>query len=102
MKKLIALAKALFKLKNIKDMSPENIRKIWVVIGTLLATLNLPFIPEFVIKIFGPEGTDIVFTVIGSVLALIQFLGFRTGEDKQPKQLRTKVSAMYWLPWTKA
>ena len=85
-------------------MSLESIRKIWVLIGTLLATLSLDFIPQVVLDLFQETGTGLVFGFLGAAAALFQFVKARTGQQKEPQQYSTgeKSKALYWLPWIKA
>lgn len=83
-------------------MKVETIQKIWAIIGTLLATLNPTFLPVWVTDLFGPEGTQLVWSVFNAIVALWQFLPFRTGKQvkeqlammsgtgREPKPLRVE------------
>ena len=86
-------------------MSMESIRKIWVLIGSVIFAINADWIPEIVKGVFAPEGTELVFAAIGAVLALWQFVKSRTGEGG-PSELNAeekKVTIMYALnPFAKA
>lgn len=123
MKKVIEAVKAFFQIKKLfkkEDvMKIETIQKIWAIIGTLLATLNPTFLPLWVTDLFGPEGTQLVWSVFNAIVALWQFLPFRTGSKekeelammsatgKEPMKLKvekdTKAKALYALiPFVKA
>lgn len=102
-KEIIKAIQGFFQLRKIEVMNLETIRKIWVWIGGILLAINVSWMPEWIVNLFGPEGTDAVFSVIGAILALLQFLPFRTGANK-PEALKAsdRAKASYWLPWTAA
>lgn len=60
----------------------ENIRKIWLLVGTLIATLGLPWIPEIVNQLFSVEGTEIIFQAFGAIIAAYQFITKRVGDPE--------------------
>lgn len=70
-------------------MSLENIRKIWVLVGTLLAAMGASWLPGIVGDLFSAEGTDLVFRAITAVMALYQFSTKRTGKANTPQTLST-------------
>lgn len=84
-------------------MNLESIRKIWVMIGSVVVALNVSWIPDIITGVFSAEGTELVFAAIGAVIALFQFAKSRTGEGK-PQALTAgdKAPGMYWLPWASA
>lgn len=100
MKKIIEAVKAFFQLKKIikkeSIMKVETIQKIWAIIGTLLATLNPTFLPVWVTDLFGPEGTQLVWSVFNAIVALWQFLPFRTGENKPAGLRREPKNLVYY------
>ena len=72
-------------------MSLENIRKIWVLIGSVLTALNLAFMPEWLNNLFSVEGTGYAFAAATAVITLWQFVSSRTGEaeDGEPQAYST-------------
>lgn len=62
-------------------MDLESIRKIWTILGTLVALLGSKA-PVWLVDILGPTGTELVFAVVGAAVALFQFVKSRTGKDK--------------------
>lgn len=100
-------------------MSIETIQKMWILLGGILGTLSFTWLPDWIPNLFSAEGTQVVFAAINAVIAVIQFLPFRTGKKqkeemammsergKEPTKLRVEKSmsakAIYAvLPWTKA
>lgn len=86
-------------------MSLENIRKIWILIGSVLTALNLAFMPEWLNNLFSVEGTGYVFAAVTAAITLFQFTTGRTGEKPaEPEAYSTgeKSKALYWFPFTKA
>ena len=81
-------------------VTPETIRKIYVLIGAIVGALA--FIPDSIKIWFSESGIDVVMGVITAIFAVIQFLPSRTGESDKPAELKTGgAKASYWLPWTK-
>lgn len=80
-------------------VTPESIRKIYVLIGAIVGALA--FIPDSIKVWFNESGIDVVMGVVTAIFAVIQFLPSRTGEANQPAELRQPMRASYWLPWTK-
>lgn len=74
-------------------MNLENIRKIWVMIGTILFALNADWIPDIIKGVFSATGTELVFAAIGAIVALYQFVKARAGQ--QPEALTTRETG-YW------
>lgn len=88
MKDIIKAIKAFFQFRKILkkgNMNLETIRKIWVILGSLVA--GFAFVPDWIKNLFSDSGTSAVFGVVAAVLALLQFLPFRTGENK-PAELK--------------
>ncbi len=83
----------------------DTIQKIWIILGTLIATLGMPWIPGFVTNIFSPEGTEIFFRLFGAIAGAWQFIDLRTGKG-QPSQLKSHEDpvhvAKYLWPFTRA
>ena len=79
--------KKLFKKGDI--MKIESIQKIWVMIGSIIVGLNASWIPQLVVDAVSPEATQIIFTAVGAVVAVVQWFKNRTGSDK-PQQLRSE------------
>lgn len=90
----------------------ETIRNVYIMIGTLLTTLNLPFIPEVITNLFSPEGQVLVFDVLQlaftlwtAAVTLYQFSAKRKGNTEGPQPLSTNdisSPARYLLPFSKA
>lgn len=95
MKKIWESIKAIFAIrkliKNFNEMNLEAIRKIWVLIGSIIASLSLN-LPPFIADLFQVEGTELIFTLLGSAITVYQFVSQRVGEqevqDPQVQQLK--------------
>lgn len=76
-------------------MNLENIRKIWVLVGSVLAAIGGAWLPGVVGDLFSPEGTDIVFRAVFAIAALYQFVTKRTGQ--QPEGLKANGTDIGYL-----
>lgn len=86
MKDIIRAIKAFFQFRKIikkEGMKIESIQKMWILIGSILGTLSFTWMPGWLPDLFGPEGTQLVFAAANAVIALVQFLPFRTGETEK-------------------
>ncbi len=72
-------------------MSIENIQKLWVLLGTLVATMGFPWIPEIVNDLLGVAGTEVVFKVVFAVAGLWQFVESRTGKGKEEEGITVQM-----------
>jgi len=63
-------------------MNLESVRKIWVLIGSVVFAINADWIPDLVKGFFSPDGTQLVFAAVGAIVALYQFAKARTGVNK--------------------
>jgi hypothetical protein len=90
----------------------ETIRKIWVLVSTLVLTISLPNMPELVTNLFSEVGTNMFFGLIelgvdayAALGLFLQFLKKRTGED-QPQALQIKSTgakiSYVLFPWKAA
>lgn len=114
-----AIFKAVFKLMEISGylakkaqlnidimkIDLSDIRQFWIFLMGILATFN--FLPDWVVALGGPEGTDALFYAIEAVIALIQFLPFRKEKAGDPNVAELRVHSTgaklrYLIPWTKA
>lgn len=82
-------------------MNLESIRKIWVLIGSVVFAINADWIPDVVKGVFSAEGTELVFAAIGAFIALWQFTKSRTGENKGVSA-QSVAGAAYWFPFKPA
>ncbi len=64
-------------------MNLENIRKAWVLLAGILLSIGGSWLPGWAQSLLGPEGTEMVFSVVMAVIALWQFLPIRTGEKEE-------------------
>jgi hypothetical protein len=78
-------------------MNLETIRKIWVMIGSVIVALNASWIPDIITGFFQPEATELVFTALGALVALWQFVKSRTGSGDQPEALKKSAGIGYML-----
>ena len=81
-------------------------QKIWVMVGAVIMALNADWIPDIVKGIFEPEGTDLIFTAFGAVVAVFQFVKRRTNPnpDMPEPEALTKPARLAYLinPFAKA
>lgn len=81
-------------------MSIASIQKIWAMIGAVIIALNASWIPDIVKGVFEPEATELIFTAIGAVVAVWQFVKSRTNPNPtgpEPEALTKPASIMYTL-----
>lgn len=105
MKKIIQAIKAFFSIKKLLkkgEMSLEQIRNMWVLLGGIVLGFNFTWIPEWIQGLFQPDGTQAVFAVISAVIALLQFTPFRKGKTTPgPEQLKAEKDTnklLYLIP----
>ncbi len=80
-------------------LSIETIQKLWIMIGTVIATLGLPWIPEIVNDLFSTAGTEVLFQGVFAVAALWQFVSSRTGKDKEVEGQELKMQSAGATMW---
>lgn len=84
----------------------STIRQFWVLLLALLA--GVTWIPEWVLGLGTPEGTEAIFAVVEAVLVLFQFLPFRKEKSEDPNvaelnaQGSTTAKVLYLLPFMPA
>lgn len=81
-------------------MTIDKIQKMWLLIGGILTGFGFSWMPDFVLQLFGPEGTDLVFRAIMAISALWQFTKSRTNPNPdavQPEALTKPASIMYTI-----